>query len=123
MPVLNANMAAVSAGASAVAAELGTVPTFEGVDQTVVRVTYVPQTTQASEGATNFATLQIRDTTKSNQVIASLNLGTTGVTAETPVVLTVSSGVVAEGDNLDAYVSQTGTGGAVPAGNIEIELN
>lgn len=114
------NLAAVAAGASAKIADFGSVPTFESTESKVEKATLVSPTAQATQGATNFATVQVRRL-RGNPAVAtvaaSLSLGTTALVADVPVDFVLVAGVGWQAaDEADLYVLQTGTGGAVPAG-------
>lgn len=92
--------------------------------QVIGAASFVPDTTQGALGATNFCTLRIRRMRAGASVatIASLNLGTTALTAEVPADFVMGTDVPAALDDvIDVTVVQSGTGGAVPAGTIEIE--
>jgi len=127
--ILSANLPAVSASdTSSLIAEIGVVPTYESTDNAVEKITVTPLTAQSAQGATNFCTLQVRRKPAaggSAVVLGSVNLGTTALVAETPIDISPASPVtnLKPGDVIDAYASQTGTGGAVPANTqVAVEL-
>lgn len=113
------------------------VPANEEGEAKVVSITYLPATSLAAEGVTNFAKLQVRNFTAnpaSPVVVGTLDFSTTALTAETETDFVLSaatspstgSGPVAathvnEDDVLDVFVVQTGTGGVFPAGTVVIE--
>lgn len=118
--------AAVAAGASAKVGDVGVVPGYEDTDNFVARTTFVPDTTQAAQGATNFVTLQWRYIRAGGAavVFATYSLGANGLTANVPAHGVPVAGInLQPDDEIDLYGLQAGTGGAIPAGKSFVELN
>jgi len=92
----------------------------------IVGGAFVPDTAQAAQGVTNFATLQLRRrrAAATVAVLGTLNLGTAVLVAGVPAdfVMTTDPGGQLD-DVIDVNVLQTGTGAAVPAGTVEVEID
>jgi len=120
----DANVPATAAsGTGVVLSELGEIP-FDLTESSVFKAHFIPTTAQAQQAAPNFAQLQIRDVTQANKVLATLDYSVApALVAEQAQDFVLGASLsVKQGDVLDVYLNQNGTGGASPAGRVELEV-
>jgi hypothetical protein len=119
--VLGGPQAAVAAG-TATTIELGVVPT-DTEEYGFGGATVTAPSTVAAQGGTNFATITFRQLRGGTlvQSLGAINVGTTALTAETPIAATggpsgQDPATFQAGDVIEVKVTHTGTGGALPLG-------
>lgn len=126
---LQNTLPAQSAGGADAVTVLGEVSNVGGADNQVQRAEIIPPAGYSTVTgiATNNATISVRQV-RAGSVVATvatvtLSLGN-NLVAETPLALTVTPTLLAQGDVLDVLMHQNGSGIAIGAGLIvEVEDN
>lgn len=126
MSTTNFALPAIAAGA-ATTVDVFVVPGHGGENFAVGEANLVSRTAQAAQGTTNFCTLNLQYSRAGGAPVnlGSLSLGATALTVDVPVAFNLGANQgraeLQAGDVIQVAAVHTGTGGAVPASDIEIE--
>lgn len=120
--VFETTLPAVAAG-TPVTQVITELPSYEGTDNAFVRAMVTTPSTVANPGATNFATITIRQMRAGASLgnVAQLSLANTALTAEVPTNIPIVMANPSAGqsnDVLDVQVTHSGTGQVLPAGTL-----